>query len=454
MRWIVATGVIIILLLVNRLTSWDYAQGRENLNPVNDSVRVRAGKGYSRMTALKYMFLGENYRTEWSVAVPMPVFHLDTTLGGFEIVREGGGEQTRKLHLLSRATGQRWELRSVDKDVTFAVPERYRKTLIQDLVQDGISGAYPYALLTICDLSRAVGVPAAPSFLFFVPGDPALGKYQNDFANTVCFLMPDTITGTRDSRGTDSLIAAMQDGHAVRIRQENVLKSRLLDMVIADWDRHNKQWQWVRDTTADSSFYPVPEDRDQAYFLAGGIIPFMVRILGMPHLCGFKYHLRSLNALNTKAHSFDGYFMNALDRGDWTRIVRSFQADLSDEAIHRAILRLPAPVYEISGHILEEKLKSRRNALLKYGLEYYRFLAGDVKVVCQGTPEHIEVRRGTGKTIVRISEKTTGKLLYQRSFLPEETGKITLTNVSLADSVTMSGKGKSGLPDVIVIPKT
>ena len=73
-----------------------------------------------------------------------------------------------------------------------------------------------------------------------------------------------------------------------RADQKAVLKARLLDMLIADWDRHFDQWKWgTRDTGKGRIYYPIPKDRDQALaysdgfivkFASGNKLPFSKRI--------------------------------------------------------------------------------------------------------------------------------------------------------------------------------
>src|SRR5690606_4931928 len=100
MRWIKGIVLIILILIINHLTAWQYDFKGENTNPQNGFIRIPASHKYARLTPIKWIFLGENYRKAWSKPVKMPVFHLLSTKGGFEIQKLGGGQQTRKLHLI------------------------------------------------------------------------------------------------------------------------------------------------------------------------------------------------------------------------------------------------------------------------------------------------------------------------------------------------------------------
>ena len=85
-----------------------------------DSVIVAASNKYINCSPVRLLFVGKNYRREWSTPVKMPVFHLKSEMGGFTIKELGGGQQTKSLRLLDK-NGQEWVLRTTDKDVAGAL---------------------------------------------------------------------------------------------------------------------------------------------------------------------------------------------------------------------------------------------------------------------------------------------------------------------------------------------
>ena len=53
-----------------------------------------------------------------------------------------------------------------------------------------------------------------------------------------------------------------------RADQFAVLRARLLDIIIGDFDRNLDQWKWATsDTGKGKLYYPIPRDRDQAFFI-------------------------------------------------------------------------------------------------------------------------------------------------------------------------------------------
>ena len=61
------------------------------------------------------MFFGDNYREEWVTPVEVPVFDFRNEQGKLEIVKKGGGGQTKSLRMENKDEHQ-WVLRSIEKD--------------------------------------------------------------------------------------------------------------------------------------------------------------------------------------------------------------------------------------------------------------------------------------------------------------------------------------------------
>ena len=442
MKWIFRLVILVALFVINHLLCWKVVKKHQNFSQRNDSVLIPASLKYNKLNPLKWAFLGENYRREWGTPVSMPVFHINNSHGGFKIERLGGGEQTRSLHLINN-DGTRWVLRSVDKDVTGAMPAKLKGSFAQRLVQDQISAAYPYALLTIQPLSDALGIPCPPAELVFVPDDPALGTNRALFANTVCFLIPKIIATRRIATyRTDTVMRLLQTSNHFRAQQQKILTVRLMDMLIADWDRHKAQWGWGSlDSENIVYIYPVPEDRDQAYFLSDGWLAKVFQCTRMPHLVGFTKEPSNLTKLSYKVHSFDRFFLNELNRSQWEAGVADFKRQLTDDVIEMAVKKLPPEIFKISGAEIISKLKSRRDKLSEEVIAYYAFLAKEVSISSTLDAELINVLHTSDSTVVDIIRTQDRQPIYHRAFYPRETAKITIDRIYSNDKVYQTGVG-------------
>src|SRR5579862_865799 len=65
-----------------------------------DSVTVVAGPMYKAGSLHRSLF-GGVYRDVWTTPIRVPVLDLRTTAGGLRPTKEGGGQQTKSLHMVS-----------------------------------------------------------------------------------------------------------------------------------------------------------------------------------------------------------------------------------------------------------------------------------------------------------------------------------------------------------------
>ncbi|MBC7949937.1 MAG: BamA/TamA family outer membrane protein [Chitinophagaceae bacterium] len=414
-----------------------------------DTVYVAASEKYSNPSIFQRVSIGNNYRKEWSTLVNMRVFHLNKEKGGLKITGLGGGKQTKSLKLDDKNGGQ-WTLRTIDKDPEKALPENFRNTLGAEVVQDLVSTAHPYSGLVIPDLAKVNGVTVATPEFFFVPDDPALGFYRPLFANTVCMLESrDPTVDATETKSTGKLLEKMVSDNDHRADQNAVLRARLLDMLVADWDRHFDQWRWgTRDTGKGRLYYPIPKDRDQAMANSDGLLIKFVSDNKLPFLKGFKNTIPRIEWLNWTARDFDRAFMNQLSGKEWNETIAKFQQNLTDSVIAIAVSKFPPEIYEMDAEIITSKLKSRRDLLLTEGMKYYRFLSKYVNIVGSNKPEYFKISSepdGNLKIQVyeRINQTDTGYRLYQRVFDHSDTKEIRLYGLNGNDLFDVDENTKS-----------
>jgi hypothetical protein len=420
-----------IWLIVCLVPVISFANTAGTYDPKTDSVVRAASAKYSRMTFLKRIFLGRNYRKEWETPVTMPVFDVRTVKGGLKPDELGGGQQTKSLRLKDK-DGKEWVLRTVDKDVTDeAVQPIFRKTFVKKLVQDMVSASHPYAALSVKELAKAADVVAPEPDLYFIPEDKNLGEHYMLFANRVCMLEEREPTpDDSETENSEKILEELTDKNDVMIMQEQVLRARLLDMLVADWDRHIDQWRWGKKDSAGSTyFYVIPRDRDFAFFNSRGLLLKLMSMTTLPHMGRFTDESKKLKKLNHKTWFFDHNFLNGLDVEAWKRIIADFQNRMTDQVISNAVRQIPAEVYAISGPMLEARLKSRRDGLMKNGLKYYDHLANSVHVMGTNKRDLFKVSPHNDGMIVSMHAydgKHAGMKTYERVFRKGETYEVFL----------------------------
>jgi len=393
-----------------------------------DSVTAAVNIGYNEVPGFKRWLDGNNYRTEWATPVKLKVFRINEEMGGFSKEGQGGGKQTTTLRLKDNS-GKQWSLRSIVKDPEKVIPENFRNTLAQDMVTDILSASHPFAAPVVTSLAQKLHIAAPDIRFYFVPNDTALGYYRPAFANTVVMMEErDASLYGEKTTSTWDVFNDRLDKKKVAVDQTSFLKARLLDILIADFDRHYEQFKWgKREADGKKEYYAIPKDRDQAFFASDGVVMKLFAYSRMPFLKGLRNDIPSINWYGFVARDIDNLFLNQLTQKDWEQTLSQFQASLADEDIENAVQQLPPEIYAVSGKEIAGKLKSRRDVLAHEGLTYYSFLAKNVNVPGSNSAEVFRVSKGEEGTTLTITKKgEEANETYRRTFKEHETEEVRL----------------------------
>lgn len=432
----------------------------KSLDFSDSTVQIKLSDLYSKSKFVRF-WMGDNYREIWNTQVTLPVFDIGSEKGGLTIIQRGGGQQTRSVRMEDK-DGKQYVLRSVNKYVEKALDEQMRNTIAEDAVQDAISASHPFAALSVPDMAEAAGVMHTNPIIVWVPDDPRLGIYRNDLANDV-FLYEERPAGDRDDIAsfgysekivnTGKVVKKTQDDHDHKVDQESVVRARIFDLFLNDWDRHDDQWRWAGFKKGEEYIYkPIPRDRDQVYFVNNGFVMWLAsQDFMQPKFQGFDHKVKNVKGLAFNARYFDRSFITEPDLNVWLETAFSVQKGLSDTVIHTAIASFPEEVYKISGQEIEAKLKSRRNLLQNYAEGLYLFLAKEVDVVGTNQRELFKVKRlSNGNTQVSVwaLTKKKGKLkeqIYNREFKYDETKEIRLYGLKGKDKFVVDGEASRAI---------
>jgi len=405
-------------------------------DPSYDSISIPASNKFPAIGGLKKLFMGQNYRHEWSEPVKMKIFRLQTEENGFTIDHLGGGKQTKTLHLKNIKTGKGWVLRTLDKNPAGAVPAEFNETITENLLLEMTSASHPYGALVVPPLAKALHIQTAEPKLYFVPDDPALGIYRSVFANKICMLEEkDASVDNSDTKSTATVFRRMLDDNDHLPDEKTLVKARLLDFIIGDYDRHFDQWKWgIYDSTRGKEvkgkfYYPIPRDRDQAFFNSEGLL---LRFISrkMPFLKGFRDHYEKVKWLGYRARDFDRIFLTDMNRQDWLSSVAEVRQQLNDSLIRNAVRSLPPEIYKIGGEKLTGKMINRRDQLVQAASKYYDFISRKVNIIGSNQKEYFKISNNGDSLQVIVYELgkgyDTGFVMYTRSFDPRTTNEIRL----------------------------
>lgn len=421
---------------------------------------VEAGARYGASWPTR-LFLGWQWRELWTTPIEVPVLDLGRFDGGLAPNREGGGLQTKNLHLKS-GNDHRWVFRSVDKDPTRILDPEVRQSILADIAQDLTSTANPGGALVVAPLLDRAGVLHATPTLFVMPADPRLGEFRDTFAGVLGMLES---RDERDLPGVDKvlttfeLFARLEARNDEQVDARDYLRARLIDILVGDWDRHDQQWRWVRLKEDGIRLWrPVPRDRDQAFSRFTGILPSIAEYY-TKQLASFGAVYPSIEKLTFSGRYLDRRFLVGLEKRDWEAVTAELMAGLSDAAIANAVHQLPKEWSAKAGEELTRMLLLRRDQLPQASEEFYRLLAKIVDVRGTEMADEADILRLSDSS-VEISlyprDETTGSRLgpafFHRTFKPDETEEIRLYLLGGKDRAEVQGPPATRIHLRIVAP--
>ncbi|MCR5888258.1 metallophosphoesterase [Hymenobacter sp. J193] len=436
--------------------------GKVNRPAFADSTKTLAvNPRYSKRGGFHKTLFGEHYREEWATPVEFPVLDLATERGGLTPYKTGGGKQTASLKVRNEE-GRLYTLRSLNKDPAAVLPEALRETAAKDILQDQISAQHPYASFVIPPLATAAGILHTNPTPVYIPRDPLLGPYVDRFADIPAAIEEDakddqsnveSLGNATNLVGTDKVLERLRDDNDNRVNEKAFARSRLFDMWIGDWDRHEDQWRWAerKDKDGDRKFTAVPEDRDVAFFKGDGILPYLAsRKWAIRNFQNFGKDYADYKGLNLTALANDRTFLGSVSKDDWVKIAQEMKASLTDAIIDSALRDNWAPqIYRLHGPEIAAKLKSRRDLLPQLAADYYEVLDKIVEVKGSDKREQFEVQRLPGnKTRVVVTkinkEGERSKQLFDKTFDGDVTKDIRIYGFAGNDVYRVTGESKSG----------
>jgi hypothetical protein len=428
-----------------------------------DSVWATAGRQYYHHSQAYHWIFGPHHRAVWATPVRVPVFRLataDAAAGPLRPTKLGGGFQSTSL-TLEAADGRPYVIRSLDKDPAGILPKLLHKSFLTNTLRDGTSAGNPYGALVVTPLAQALGVPHTHPRIFYVPlqetsltvananerlrGKLVLFEEKYSGKRVTSPLLPQA----REYIGDDDMRKEIYTHPTHRPDQQALLRARLLDIFIGDWDRHSGQWQWAKlPDPAHRGRYlyaPVPKDRDQVFFrVSDGFLPWLgTRKATIRHLVTFKERIHDVHALTGSGRYVDQRGLPELTSSDFAQAARYVQQHLPDSTLARAVRHLPPSVYALEGERLLHSLQARRAQLPAVAHQYYLLRARTPVVAGTDEPDYFRVQRTSDSTTVRIYSRALGadSLYFQRTYFTKETHRLTLEGLGSNDVFDISGRG-------------
>ncbi|MEX2570168.1 MAG: BamA/TamA family outer membrane protein [Gemmatimonadota bacterium] len=413
-------------------------------------VRVAPGPQYAPSSTLHEWLLGSRYRDLWAAPIEVPILDLEEFAGGLTPVQRGGSAQTLALRF-EAPDGREYNFRSIDKELTAALPPFARETFVDWVRQDQTSAQFPTAPIVATPLLDAAGILNPGPQLVVLPDDPRLGEFREDFAGMLGTIEVHPDEGPEDEplfhgaarvAGTDRLIEHLLEDLDHRVDARAYLRARLMDVLIGDWDRHAGQWRWARYEREGLQWWvPVPEDRDYAFVVYDGLLLDIARRSGLVRLVRFRPSYPGLLAMLDNSLYLDRLLLAELPYEAWQAAAMGLQGVITDEVLRRAIEQMPPEHLESAGEFLFDTLRERRERLPEAARELYAILGHTVEVHGTVERDRLEARHyEDGRLELRLlTGEPSGEPRYRRVFLPDETAEVRVFLHGGDDSAVLTG---------------
>ncbi len=412
--------------------------------------KLVADPQYSASGAHRWLF-GDDYRDLWTTPATFEILDLQAEAGGLTPVRRVGGQQTKGLALKGR-DGRNYTFRGLDKDPTKLLQEDLKGTVVERLLQDQMAAQHPASEVIARGLLDVAGVPCPAWRLAVMPDDPALGDFRKDFSGSLGVFAeyPSAVSDTNPGfRGVTQIIdhlelyKRLEAGADDRADVRALLRGRLIDIFMGDWDRHRKQWRWAK-FPGSPLWQPIPEDRDQAFSRYEGLIPDFAR--GRDgRIQKFQPKYPNIGGLTYNGREQDRRLLIALTRDEFRDAATALRALLTDAAIEQAVHAMPPEWYALDGARLAAGLKARRDALPEIADKYFLHLNDRADIYLTNLSERIDVaRRANGDLGVAVRPigadgSAAEEPSFQRVFRRGETEEVRLYSLGGNDKAIVSG---------------
>ncbi|MFV9549989.1 metallophosphoesterase [Algibacter sp. PT7-4] len=412
---------------------------------------------------------GEHYRNIYSTKIKAKVATLDTLYGGLEVVRKGGGHQTRSLRLKTK-DGRELNMRALRKSATqylqtvlfkdTYIQDEFEKTAVEGLILDFYTAAHPYAFTVVPDLSDAAKIYHTNPRLYFIPKHKHLGEFNKEYGGELYMIeerpeenyADDKNFGfANDIESTHDIIEKIREDEKYKIDENAFVRARLFDMLIGDWDRHQDQWRWAQFDmeNGDKYFRPIPRDRDQVFSNFDGALLDVMKVISgsTKQLQVYDEDLKNIAWMNAAGIKLDRVMLQQANKETWLKHAKFLQENITDEIIDKAFLKVPKEVQDKTLEEIKTKLKGRRANMQDIATRYYNYLNKLVILTGTDKDDYIEVTRTGDKEthvkISRIKDGEKGEVIVNKTFNRDITKEIWIYGLDDKDVFNVKGKANN-----------
>ena len=383
---------------------------------------------------VKRLLLGADYRDLWTTPIEVEVLDFSTEAGGLKPLFRVGGAQTFGL-AMKGADGKSYTFRSLIKEQAQNLHESLRDYALGRITQDQLATIHPASVVMVPPLAKAAGVLHNNPKLILLPDDPALGEFRELFAGRIGTIEQFPTEASDEYAGfagateiikSFDIVPQWLASPDVRIDARALLRLRLFDFFLGDWDRHANNHRWAK-IPGKPDWQPLPEDRDQAFVDFRGLLPALARPFDQRLLRLKENKYPSSFGLTQQGWPIHRWFLAELDRAAWIETANDLRNRITDDVIEEALSLMPQPYFELSADKLRRIIKGRRDNLPEIAERIYLFMSKELDVQATEKNDRIDLRDlGQGQLQVSVALKDGGSPYFLRQLNADDTKSLRL----------------------------
>ena len=410
---------------------------------------------------------GKRYREYYSMPIRTALVDLDTLYGGLSPTRKGGGNQSRSLRLQTK-DGKQYVMRALRKSavqylqaIVFKneyVQQDLKGSALDKFVSDFYTGSHPYAPFVIEYLAKAANIYHTKPKLFYVPKQPSLGAFNNEFGDELYMIEEHVSEGHKalenfgncdDIISTDKLLKRLAADEKYKLDASSYIRARMFDMLLGDWDRHPDQWRWAEFKENGQYIYrPIPRDRDQAFSDMGDGYIMGVSSRAIPGLAlfeGFSDRIQSVKGLNAspKTYALDMALLSETNREDWIAEAEFLINSITRDVVEHTFDQFPPEVQDHRAKRIKFDLLLRKRQLVTYAEEYFELLNRYSIVKGTNKDDHFDIQAKDKTVTITVYRKKKGKkkdVVFSKVYNRKLTKEIWLYGMNDDDTFEVRGK--------------
>lgn len=275
-----------------------------------------------------------------------------------------------------------------------------------------------------------------------MPKQPALQHYNETIGDdlflfeersTKDFKHMDSFGNPDDIVSKDEVMNNLIKDEKYKIDHSQYIKTRLFDMWLGDWDRHEDQYRWetYKNDNGTIAYAPIPRDRDQAFPKFDGFLTQAATNLvpALRLMQSFGEDIKNVKTFNQVIYKTDMMLINQSSLEEWIKEATYLEQLLADVAIENAFANLPEELKDQNIEKIKSNLKKRRSHILDWAKEYYNILNKNAIIVGTNKDDTFEVTRlvngNTHFKVIRNKKNAQDNdHVYEKIFSPESAKEI------------------------------